>query len=114
MAQSVADKKTMLVCFGEVEGLIGKIKNAINEIEDIARYLETQNLSGGDGDLITKGIRDGVEVLRQVMAKEKADLFDVLDEKIIKMKTMTSDQSNVAGSSKKLKENAANVSALKR
>lgn len=114
MAKLTADQKTMVVCFGRVEGVVSKIKNTVNEIEDIARYLEGQDLNGGDGDLIVKGIRDGVDVLRQIMSKEKADLLDVLDEKIVKMRSMTSDNSNVAGTSKKLKENAANVSSLKR
>ncbi len=114
MAQTIADQKTAIVCYGRTEEVVSKIKNTANEIEEIARYLEKQDLNGGDGDLIVQGIRNAVDVIRQVMAKEKTDLLDFLDAKIVSMKTMTSDVSDVAGTSKKLKENASNVSALKR
>lgn len=114
MAQTIADKKTMAVCYGKVQVVVQKIKHASEEIEDMARYLETQDLNGGDGDLIVKGIRDGVDFLRAIMAKEKVDLLDVLDEKIMKMKTITSDQGNITSTNRSLKEKASNVASLKR
>lgn len=114
MAQSAADQKTMTICYGRVDETVSKIKNISNEIEDIARYLQTQDLSGGDGDLITQGIRDGVTVLRNILDKEKKDLLTVLDDKIAGMRSMTSDQSNIAGTNRNLKEAADNVEALKR
>ena len=117
MGQAV-DKKTMAICFGKVEGAVSKIKRTTEECEELIRYLTSagvqQSLAGGDGDIIVEALKSGISVLTEIQEKEKADVLDVLDEKIAAMKTVTTDQSDVASKTNKLKENASTVNSLKR
>lgn len=118
MAGAIADKKTALICYSEVEKSSSKLKRKIEEAEEIVRFLTSagnqEALSGGDGDLIIGAINNGVEVMQQVLAKAHKDLLEPLDGKIAAMKNLTSDKSDVSSKASKLKENAVNVASLKR
>lgn len=118
MAQASIDKKTMAICFSKTEGIVSKIKKTTEECFEQVRYITSagvqQSLAGGDGDIIIEALKSGIAVLEEIQVKEKADVLDVLDEKIAAMKTVTSDQSDVNSKTSKLKENASNVQQLKR